>query len=570
MPSASPFSASPFSASLFSASLLRRLTVGAGALGMAFLASVGLTAPAQATPAHRRPAQPAFGRPHASSLLTRSAAGRLTPLHVTVAPAARTAGPARPGDRSRRARPAASAPLISSVIPAQGAPGWPVTLSGHHFRHITKVSFGGVSASFEIGSATQITTAVPAGATSGPVTVTGKAGSGRSATFTVTPVTTLEPGETMPPGTALSSRDGHFTLAMRRDGNLTFAVTGTGQTLWATGTAGHPGAYLSMLSNGNLVLYDRSGAKTLWSTGTAGHGPADLVAQANGNLVLYDGTTTTWNAGSLDNKLTAGEVLQPGWYLNSGTGYRLVMRTNGNLAQTHGGRTVWSSGTAGHPGATLTMRASGNLVVAKGTTLWASGTGGHAGARLIDQRDGVVAVRAAGKVLWASRKAPPPASGLTLGQWKGRAGPGAASKYYGYPYADPPACTDKGACVADKWAFYQGQCTSWVAFEVNHKDGIAFTNSYGGKGRWGNAVDWATRARALKLTVNATPAVGSIAWYDSTKAAPDGHVTFVEKVNSPTSIVISEMNYDGDNGFWVHTITVKGDWPSAFIHLAGH
>ena len=570
MPSASPFSASLFSASLFSASLLRRLTVGAGALGISFLASVGLTAPAQATPAHRQPAQPAVGLPHASSLLTRSAAGRLTPLHVPVAPAARTAGPARPGDRSRRARPAASAPLISSMIPAQGAPGWPVTLSGHHFRHITKVSFGGVSASFEINSATQITTAVPGGATSGPVTVTGKAGSGRSATFTVTPVTTLEPGETMPPGTALSSRDGHFTLAMRRDGNLTYSVTGTGQTLWATGTAGHPGAYLSMLSSGNLVLYDRSGAKTLWSTGTAGHGPADLVAQANGNLVLYDGTTTIWNAGSLDNKLTAGEVLQPGWYLNSGTGYRLVMRTNGNLAQTHGGRTVWSSGTAGHPGATLTMRASGNLVVAKGTTLWASGTGRHAGARLIDQRDGVVAVRAAGKVLWASRKAPPPASGLTLGQWKGRAGPGAASKYYGYPYADPPACTDKGACVADKWAFYQGQCTSWVAFEVNHKDGIAFTNSYGGKGRWGNAVDWATRARALKLTVNTTPAVGSIAWYDSTKAAPDGHVAFVEKVNSPTSIVISEMNYDGDNGFWVHTITVKGDWPSAFIHLAGH
>ena len=570
MPSASPFSASLFSASLFSASLLRRLTVGAGALGISFLASVGLTAPAQATPAHRQPAQPAVGLPHASSLLTRSAAGRLTPLHVPVAPAARTAGPARPGDRSRRARPTASAPLISSMIPAQGAPGWPVTLSGHHFRHITKVSFGGVSASFEINSATQITTAVPGGATSGPVTVTGKAGSGRSATFTVTPVTTLEPGETMPPGTALSSRDGHFTLAMRRDGNLTYSVTGTGQTLWATGTAGHPGAYLSMLSNGNLVLYDRSGAKTLWSTGTAGHGPADLVAQANGNLVLYDGTTTTWNAGSLDNKLTAGEVLQPGWYLNSGTGYRLVMRTNGNLVQTHGGRTVWSSGTAGHPGATLTMRASGNLVVAKGTTLWASGTGRHAGARLIDQRDGVVAVRAAGKVLWASRKAPPPASGLTLGQWKGRAGPGAASKYYGYPYADPPACTDKGACVADKWAFYQGQCTSWVAFEVNHKDGIAFTNSYGGKGRWGNAVDWATRARALKLTVNTTPAVGSIAWYDSTKAAPDGHVAFVEKVNSPTSIVISEMNYDGDNGFWVHTITVKGDWPSAFIHLAGH
>jgi hypothetical protein len=31
------------------------------------------------------------------------------------------------------------------------------------------------------------------------------------------------------------------------------------------------------------------------------------------------------------------------------------------------------------------------------------------------------------------------------------------------------------------------------------------------------------------------------------------------------------MNYDGDNGFWVHTLTVKtGDWPGSFIHLTGH
>ena len=82
-------------------------------------------------------------------------------------------------------------------------------------------------------------------------------------------------------------------------------------------------------------------------------------------------------------------------------------------------------------------------------------------------------------------------------------------------------------------------------------------------------MDWATRARAVKLAVNATPAVGSVAWYGSTKAAPDGHVAYVEQVNSPTSIVMSEMNYDSDNGFWVHTITnATGDWPTAFIHLA--
>ena len=143
-------------------------------------------------------------------------------------------------------------------------------------------------------------------------------------------------------------------------------MTGTGQTLWSSGTAGHSGAYLSMLSNGNLVLYAKSGATTLWSTGTAGHGPArpGRPDQREPDPVRRHGRRPG-RPGSLDNKLTPGETLQPGWYLNSGSGYRLVMRTNGNLAQIHAGRTVWSSGTAGHPGATLTMQADGNLVVAR-------------------------------------------------------------------------------------------------------------------------------------------------------------------------------------------------------------
>jgi surface antigen len=68
--------------------------------------------------------------------------------------------------------------------------------------------------------------------------------------------------------------------------------------------------------------------------------------------------------------------------------------------------------------------------------------------------------------------------------------------------------------------------------------------------------------------VNTTPTVGAIAWYSATKPAPDGHVAYVEKVNSPTSFVMSEMNYDADNGFWVHAITrTGGDWPTAFLHF---
>ena len=38
---------------------------------------------------------------------------------------------------------------------------------------------------------------------------------------------------------------------------------------------------------------------------------------------------------------------------------------------------------------------------------------------------------------------------------------------------------------------------------------------------------------------------------------------------SPTSIVISEMNYDNENGFRLITITKSGGgWPGAFLHIA--
>jgi hypothetical protein len=35
--------------------------------------------------------------------------------------------------------------------------------------------------------------------------------------------------------------------------------------------------------------------------------------------------------------------------------------------------------------------------------------------------------------------------------WPGTSGPAAAYKHAGYPYANPAACTDGGACVVDKW-----------------------------------------------------------------------------------------------------------------------
>jgi surface antigen len=590
-----------------SATLAGRLTFGVGTLGMAFLATAVLTGPATPASSHQRPGardtqltKLTTDRQQAAASTARrlTALGPETPLAPVTDPAGTRRRPAarrhhgaqrhpdtrRHPDARRNygaqrhhgARRAAAGPRVSAVVPAEGAPGWPVSLTGRRFRNVTSVSFGGVSASFTVTSATRIVTTIPARAQSGRITVITSAGHGQGPTFSVTPVQTLEPGETLPSADALLSQDGHYTLAMQGNGDLVYAASGTSHRLWSSGTGGRPGAYLTMLSNGNLVIYAASGATTLWSSKTAGHGPARLVAQTNGSLVTYDGSSPTWTTSSYDATLRPGERLQPGWFLSSANGDKLTMAKTGNLIETGPKGTMWSTSTSGHDGAVLIMRADGNLALrGHRKTLWSSRTAGHAGARLVLQPTGVLAVRYQGHALWASHKAPkaPPAR-LTLGRWTAKAGPRAAHAYYGYPYPDPPACTDHGACVADKWAFYRGQCTSWVAYRVNELNGnglngIAFTNSYGGKGTWGDAVNWGAQARKLKITVNGTPVVGSIAWYGATKAAPDGHVAYVEKVNSPTSVVMSEMNYDADNGFWVHTITrATGDWPTGFIHLA--
>jgi surface antigen len=145
-----------------------------------------------------------------------------------------------------------------------------------------------------------------------------------------------------------------------------------------------------------------------------------------------------------------------------------------------------------------------------------------------------------------------------------QAGPEAAHERFGYPYPDAPDCTERtgtnALCVDDMWGMHQGQCTSWVAFRVNQRNGIPFSIKYRGL-RWGHAERWGHVAKRLRIPVTRTPAVGTIAWYAS------GHVAFVERVNSPTSVVISEMNFDGHNGFREVTITPRDGWPSGFIHV---
>lgn len=88
---------------------------------------------------------------------------------------------------------ATNGPTVSSFAPATGAAGTTVVLTGTNLTGATAVAFGGVATStFTVNNPTTITATVPAGATSGPITVITPNGNATSATpFQTTPAPTV-------------------------------------------------------------------------------------------------------------------------------------------------------------------------------------------------------------------------------------------------------------------------------------------------------------------------------------------------------------------------------------------
>ncbi len=78
------------------------------------------------------------------------------------------------------------APTITSFSPTSGAVGASVTINGTNFTGATAVKFNGTSASFTVNTSIMITATVPAGATTGKISVTTPGGTATSANnFTV-------------------------------------------------------------------------------------------------------------------------------------------------------------------------------------------------------------------------------------------------------------------------------------------------------------------------------------------------------------------------------------------------
>ena len=116
------------------------------------------------------------------------------------------------------------------------------------------------------------------------------------------------------------------------------------------------------------------------------------------------------------------------------------------------------------------------------------------------------------------------------------------------------------------WGMATGhECTNYVAYVEETVNG-APTPGY----NLGDAGSWGTNASAHGVTVNTTPAVGSVAWWtDSYHGASSlGHVAYVESVNDDGSITVSEDDAGSVGGFEWRTITPNGGyWPYGFIHF---
>ena len=95
---------------------------------------------------------------------------------------------------------------LTSFTPTSGPVGGSVTLTGSGFTGATSVSFNGRAAFFKVERDTQLTAIVPAGAGSGPITVTSSAGRVTSARrFTVTRTPKPTPSKTSKPSSTHTS-----------------------------------------------------------------------------------------------------------------------------------------------------------------------------------------------------------------------------------------------------------------------------------------------------------------------------------------------------------------------------
>ena len=157
-----------------------------------------------------------------------------------------------------------------------------------------------------------------------------------------------------------------------------------------------------------------------------------------------------------------------------------------------------------------------------------------------------------------------------------------------YETGDDYDCKNWKFDVATSRGFLSRECTDFVAWCLNTRNGISFSNlrrpgtnqampagaSYYHKGeyqspRWGHAYNWKNAAEQCGIIVDKTPAVGAVAlWTGGTY----GHVAWVEKIDAKGNVVVEEYNYvkgynNGNYGGIYGTRTLSASSPDWYIHV---
>jgi hypothetical protein len=237
---------------------------------------------------------------------------------------------------------------IVSFTPDNGFAGTSVTLTGRGFTSVSSVSFNGTAAtSFVVNSTTQITVNVPAGATTGPISVVTSAGTATSTTpFTVPTDLVVSNGQAIGgtyrnvtvTGTGVATLASNLTvtgtLTVQSGGQLntkTYLVAGSSFALadGATLGIGSPAGITAAGSTGSIQTATRSfspDANYVYGSSQAGaETGAGLPAQVRSLSVMDLSGTATANV-RLTNNLAIAQTLRLDYDLNT-NGKNLTLRS---------------------------------------------------------------------------------------------------------------------------------------------------------------------------------------------------------------------------------------------------
>ena len=187
-------------------------------------------------------------------------------------------------------------PSITSFTPTSGGAGTLVTVNGVNFTGTTSVTFNGTSALFNFVSDSQLTATVPAGATTGPISVTNGSGTTDTtilnpANFSITRVKdiTFEPGSLT--GTSgFGSTTG--TVTLETGSPLKGADSMTVATGTSFGTQSYTATDEIFISLDVRLAAIPAGQVRVVRITDAGTSVGALTLETTGKLTLRSGTTS--------------------------------------------------------------------------------------------------------------------------------------------------------------------------------------------------------------------------------------------------------------------------------------